>query len=116
MITKFIFNSLFSTAWLSALSPANLVSGFQKCGVNPFNVEAILIPNNCVQSNSHNEESVTVADPVESALVDKNCVVDDGPSLAACFSHVTVEEPLCKCVYGYCCSFEYHVHTNRLGC
>ena len=116
MIIKCNFNSLFSKVWLSALSTANLVSGFQNCGVYPFNAEAILILRNCVQSSSHSEESITVVDPVESAIVDENCVVDDGLSLAACFSHVAVEEPLCKCVYGCYCCFEYRVHTNRLGC
>ena len=75
------------------------MSGFQKCGVYPFNAEAISIPSNCVQSSSHNEEST---DPLESAIVDENY---DGPSLAACFSHVAVEEPLSKCVYGCYCTF-----------
>jgi len=34
-------------------------------------------------------------------------VVNDGLSLAACFSHVAVDEPLYKCVYGCHCTFEY---------
>ena len=67
---KFNFNSLFSKAWFSALSPANLMSGFQKCGIYPFNAEAISVPSNCVQSSSHNEEST---DSIESAIVDENC-------------------------------------------
>jgi len=56
VITKFNFNSLFSKAWLNALSPANLVSGVQKCGVYPYNPSAISIPtesNRCVQTSSH---------------------------------------------------------------
>ena len=95
VITKF---NLFSKAWLSALSPAKLVSGFQKYGVYPFNAESISIPSNCVQNSSHNQESVTVADPVESAIVDENCVVDGGPSLATCLIQVAVEDLSCKCV------------------
>ena len=92
------FNSLFSKPWLSAFSPANLASGFQKCGVYLLYVAAFSIPNNCVQSSSHNEESITVADPAENAMVDENCVMDDEPSLAACFSCITVQDPLCKCL------------------
>ena len=41
VITKFNFNSLFSKAWLDAVTPANVVSGFKTCGVYPFNSSAI---------------------------------------------------------------------------
>ena len=41
MITKFNFNSLFSKAWLSAVTPANMIAGFKTCGVYPFNSSAI---------------------------------------------------------------------------
>ena len=40
VITKFNFNSLFSKAWLSAVTPANVIAGFN-CGVYPFNSSAI---------------------------------------------------------------------------
>ena len=41
VITKFQFSSLFSKAWNNALTPANITSGFRKCGVFPFNQSAI---------------------------------------------------------------------------
>jgi len=41
IITKFNFNSLFSQAWLKAVSPSNLISGFKTCGVYPFNNKAV---------------------------------------------------------------------------
>ena len=41
VITKFNFNSLFSKAWLSAVTPANVMAGFKTCGVYPFNSSAI---------------------------------------------------------------------------
>jgi len=69
VITKFNFNSLFRKAWFSALLPPNLVFGFQKGGVYPFNADTISIPNNCVQNCSHNEGSVTVANPLMDKLV-----------------------------------------------
>ena len=42
VINKFNFNSLFSKAWLSAVTPANLISGFKTCGIYPFNSSAIV--------------------------------------------------------------------------
>ena len=41
VITKFNFNSLFSKAWLSAVTPANVIVGFKTCGVYPFNYSTI---------------------------------------------------------------------------
>ena len=41
VITKFNFNSLFSKAWLNAVTPANIISSFKTCGVYPFNPKAI---------------------------------------------------------------------------
>ena len=45
MITKFNFNTLFAEAWLKSLIPANIVAGFRKCGVYPYNPEAITVTN-----------------------------------------------------------------------
>ena len=42
VINIFNFNSLFSKAWLSAVTPANMISGFETCGVYPFNSSAIV--------------------------------------------------------------------------
>ena len=35
------FSHLFSQAWLTALSPANIIAGFRKRGIHPFNRQAI---------------------------------------------------------------------------
>ncbi len=40
-ITKFNFCSIFKKAWLTAIIPANLCSGFKKTGVFPYNSAAI---------------------------------------------------------------------------
>ena len=45
VINKYNFSGLFAKAWLLALTPANIVSGFKKCGIYPFNRNAIVIPN-----------------------------------------------------------------------
>ena len=37
VITKFNFNSLFAKAWLSAVVPSNIMTGFKTCGVYLFN-------------------------------------------------------------------------------
>ena len=44
VITKYQFSSLFSAAWYKAIKPKNILSGFQKAGINcPFNAEAIVV-------------------------------------------------------------------------
>ena len=44
VITKYQFSSLFSTAWYKAVRPENIVSGFRKVGVCPFDSTAITVP------------------------------------------------------------------------
>ena len=43
VISKLNFSGLFAKAWLQALTPANIIAGFRKCGVHPFNRNAIPI-------------------------------------------------------------------------
>ncbi len=43
VITKLNFNLVFKPAWESAATPANLVNGFKKCGIYPFDPSAISI-------------------------------------------------------------------------
>jgi len=43
VITKYSFIPLFAKAWSQSFSPNNLISGFRKCGIYPFNAEAIEI-------------------------------------------------------------------------
>ena len=44
VITKYAFSPLFAQAWYKAIRPQNLIYGFEKAGVCPFNPEAIKIP------------------------------------------------------------------------
>ena len=44
VINKYNFSGLFAKAWLLALTLANIVSGFKKCGIYTFNRNAIVIP------------------------------------------------------------------------
>ena len=48
VISKLNFNSVFREAWLSAITPANVISGFRNTGVYPFNRHAI----GCVSASS----------------------------------------------------------------
>ena len=65
VITKYQFSQLFSEAWLKAMNPANIISGFRSCGIFPFNPTAVLDHDPCVcQSNSSSgsiSESVITA-------------------------------------------------------
>ena len=42
IVTKYQFSTLFHEAWMKAMVPTNIVSGFRKCGVYPFNPDAIV--------------------------------------------------------------------------
>ena len=40
-ITKFNFNGLFKEAWLKAISPENVIGGFRKAGIYPFDPKRV---------------------------------------------------------------------------
>ncbi len=44
VISKLNFSKYFAEAWLRALTPSNIIAGFRKCGIQPFNREAIPVP------------------------------------------------------------------------
>ena len=44
VVTRFSFMSLFSRAWLKAMHPSNIISGFRSTGVYPFDRTAIRVP------------------------------------------------------------------------
>ena len=44
VVTKYQFSTLFSQAWYKAIKPDNIISGFQKAGICPFNPNAIAAP------------------------------------------------------------------------
>ena len=58
VLSKFNFNSLFAKAWMKCIQPENIINGFKKCGVYPFNPKAIKTPssicNNSLSSTSLN--------------------------------------------------------------
>ena len=41
VVTKYNFSKLFSKAWYKAIQPQNLIAGFSKCGICPYNSEAV---------------------------------------------------------------------------
>ena len=45
IISKLNFSKVYAEAWLKALTPVNIVAGFKKCGIYPFNRNAILFSN-----------------------------------------------------------------------
>ena len=51
IINKFNFNTLFSEAWYGAVTPVNIIAGFRKAGVCPFNPDAVTISTS--PDNSH---------------------------------------------------------------
>jgi len=48
VISKLSFNFVFRNIWLNAITPVNVISGFRKTGVHPFNRHAI----SCVSASS----------------------------------------------------------------
>lgn len=67
------FSRLFSQAWLQALSAQNIVAGFRKCGVYPFNRNAYEI----LDDNTANESGI-----------DLNCSHDDDTPVSEDFDPV----------------------------
>ena len=51
-ITKVHFSSVFSEAWIQALTPKNIMAGFRTTGRFPFNRNAIELPGDAVQNLS----------------------------------------------------------------
>ena len=41
VVTKYQFSPLLNEAWMATMTPANICSGFRKCGIYPFNPDAI---------------------------------------------------------------------------
>jgi len=42
VVNQFQFSSLFAKAWMRAMTPANIISGYKTCGIYPYNPDAIL--------------------------------------------------------------------------
>lgn len=43
LVTKYQVSKLFKEAWMKAMIPANTISKFRKCGVYPFNPDALVV-------------------------------------------------------------------------
>jgi len=43
-LNRYDFNPVFTPAWLKAMSPANIQSGFKQCGLWPFSRIAVVLP------------------------------------------------------------------------
>lgn len=67
VLTKFNFNKVFSKAWLRALTPSNIVSGFKKCGVHPFNRNAIPVSDESSDAEPHTKRNAAENNPTLSS-------------------------------------------------
>ena len=56
-INKYNFSSLLNTAWMKAMVPQNIISGFRTCGVYPYKPTAILDHDPCVPQSNPQQES-----------------------------------------------------------
>ena len=57
VISNINFNSVFRNAWLNAVTPANICSGFKKAGVYPFNPDAVEVPESNSSESGSNSNS-----------------------------------------------------------
>ena len=71
MITKYNFSKLFAQAWLKFLSAQNLISGFKKCGIYPFDCTAIEIIDDSPTEPSNHTETISNHSPTEPAHNDE---------------------------------------------
>ena len=67
VITKYNFSKLFAHAWLKSLSAQNLISGFKKCGIYPFDHTAIEIIDDSPTEPSNHTETISNHSPTEPA-------------------------------------------------
>ena len=61
VIAKFYFNLLFSQAWLKSLVSVNIIAGFKKCGVYPYDPNAIVVPGDPKKKDNSLERMKLVA-------------------------------------------------------
>ena len=59
VINKFNFCRVFRGAWLSAVTPENIISGFRKGGIYPYNRNAILCVGSTTQQSEENPQTST---------------------------------------------------------
>ena len=59
VVTRFNFMSLFSKAWLKAMDPSNIISGFRSTGIYPLDRNAIHVP--ALDEESEDQESLATS-------------------------------------------------------
>ena len=80
VISKLNFSGFFAKAWVQALTPANIVAGFRTCGVDPFNRNAILYPDDdnsgtsCVVEPSTSNSCTPTFTPEQIKLFEKGTI------------------------------------------
>lgn len=62
VLTKYQFSPLLSTAWTATMTPQNITSGFRRCGIYPFNRDAIKC-NEIGTLSKVSEEDINRSDP-----------------------------------------------------
>ena len=89
IVTKYQFSTLFNEAWMKSMVPANIVSGFKKCDVYPFNPDAIAIhtPNVASENGATGESTSGDSEEVLSGME-----LDKDDSERACVLDFTSEE------------------------
>ena len=65
VITTFQFSQLFAKAWSNGMTILNIVSGFRKTGIYPFNPQAVL---ECIETSSNQDLPGEAGQSVESSV------------------------------------------------
>ncbi len=76
VVTKFTFSRLFAEAWYKATSPTNLISGFRKAGIYPFNPDKmeVLLPLPTTAASSSDQPADTSEEDL-SLAADGDCTL-----------------------------------------
>ena len=83
IITKFNFSSLFSKAWYQAITPLNIMAGYRKAGVYPYNPKALAITEPAEKSSSDTPSvSSVVAEEAYASSEDPLCPSQESPCLS----------------------------------
>ena len=80
---KVHFNAVFSKVWSKAVTSCNVVAGFRKAGIHPFNDKAIAIPVNGEAVSHHIAESCGREPSTEMIDLPSTQTIDDRGSIEA---------------------------------
>ena len=83
VVIKFNFNTLFSQAWLKAISPINVISGFKTCSMHPYNLAAIKVPGDSLKPmNSAAPRTDAISNATSSVAPDTHAISNATSSAA----------------------------------